>query len=134
MVSSATTDVASQLVPDFSWTKVGGALKHLPNAHDHPGGAIAALQRVMLLERGLDRVQVIARGKTFDCRDLGTVRHDRENGARFDGIAIDIDCARTALRRIAPDMCPGQAEVVAQSMHQQAPRLHGYSVNDAIDA
>jgi hypothetical protein len=59
----------------------------------------------------------LARGKAFDCRDLGAVRRDRKNGAGFDGIAIAIDRVRTASRRIAPDACPGQAQAVAQAVY-----------------
>ena len=66
--------------------------------------------------------------------DLAAVRGGREHRAGLHRHAVHVDDAGAALRRVAADMRPGQAEMVAQELHQQravldlarlGPAVHG---------
>src|SRR5438093_8386964 len=58
VVAGAAAQIAFQLVPDELLRRLRIALQHLVGRHDHPGGAEAALQPVLLPEPHLDRVQL----------------------------------------------------------------------------
>ena len=97
-------------------------LEQLADAHDHPRRAEAALQRVVLMESRLYRMQcATARRQTFDGRDRRSIRHHGKHRTGFDGLPVDIDGAGAALRRIATDMGSCKAEIVSQQMDQQLP-------------
>ena len=74
----------------------------------------------MLLEKAfLERVQLIVLLQTFDGFDARAVSLDGEQCARFDGPTIDNHCARSAVRRVAPDVCSGEIQILADKMHEQ---------------
>ena len=88
-----------------------------PDEH-HPRRAEAALEAVLLLERGLDRVQGAVALEAFDRRDLTAVGLHREHGARLHRLAVEQHRARAATRRVAADVRAGQpgagADVVGE--------------------
>src|SRR5690242_15477638 len=88
---------------------------------------------MVFAERGLHRVKLIARGETFNCRDLAAFRLRREHGACLDGNAVDMDDAGAALARIATDMRAGKAERFAEELDEKRARLdragHGLAVD-----
>jgi hypothetical protein len=74
----------------------------------------------MLAERLLHRMQRRAvGGKALDGLDLVPVSHDRERGAGFDRLAVEMHDAGAALRGVAADMGTGQPQILAQKLHQQ---------------
>src|SRR5258708_12624343 len=87
----------------------------------------------MFMESRLDRMQgATTRCEAFDGRDRGSICHDRENRAGFDGLAVDIDGAGAALRRVATDMGSGEAEIVPQQMDQKFSRLAPRGPTDTL--
>ncbi len=60
--------------------------------------------------------------KTLDSRDLGAVGLHGERHAALHGLTVEMHRAGTAVARVAADMGTGQPEVVADEVHQQAPR------------
>ncbi len=58
-------------------------------------------------------------GQSFDSGDAATVCLNRQHGAAFHSLAIDMDSAGTALAGVAAHMRAGQPQVVAQGMNKQ---------------
>jgi hypothetical protein len=89
---------------------------------------------VTLAERGLQRMLGVTRlAQALDCVDRCPVRLDGENRARLHGAAVEVHGARAALGRVATDMRAGDAEVVAQEVHEQLPRLNLSLPSLAVD-
>ena len=88
-----------------------------------PGGAVAALQAVVLVERRLHRVPLVAVGEALDRGDRRAVGLGREHRARLHRLAVDEHRARAAPRRVAPDLGAGEPARLAQVLHEQGARL-----------
>ncbi len=104
------------------WSRevVALAVDQIDRGHDHARRAEAALQAVMLAERLLHRMQRRAvGGQPLDGLDLVAVGHDRERGAGLHRLAVEMHDAGAALRGVAADMGAGQAQILAQKLHQQ---------------
>src|SRR5262249_53573719 len=99
------------------------ALEELDGRHNHAGGAEAALQTVLFPEAILDRVELAVLREAFDGRDVRTIGLHRENSAGLDRLAVNLDGAGTALRRVAPNVRAGETEHVANVMNQEETRL-----------
>ena len=94
-------------------------------AHDHSRGAETALQGVMLAERGLQRMLGITwLAQALDRVDRCTVRLNGQDSARLHGAAVKVNSARAALRCVATDMRASDAEVIAEEVHKQLPRVN----------
>src|SRR5262249_952565 len=59
----------------------------------------------------------------FDGAHVGAVRLHREDGARLDRLAVEIDRAGAAVAGLAADVRAGDVEVVAQEVDEQSARL-----------
>src|SRR5712692_4325368 len=121
LVADAAAEIAFELFADGVVAEIMAlAVNHVDRGHDHAGGAEATLQPVMLAKRLLHRMQRRAvSGKAFDGLDLVPVSHDRERGAGFDRLAVEMHDAGAALRGVAADMGAGQPQILAQELHQQ---------------
>jgi hypothetical protein len=82
------------------------------------------LQAVLLLKRGLQRVQLVAIGKTFNRSHIRSMRLRSQYRATLDGSSIDMHHTCTALARIAADMRAGQSQFVTQQIDQQCAVLN----------
>jgi hypothetical protein len=101
----------------FGWIRI--SREQLDATHDKPGCAETTLQCMVLRERMLDGMRVIGRGDAFDCRDVTARRLHREHVAGFDGVPVQENSTRSALRGVTAHMRPGQPELIPQQMHQQ---------------
>src|SRR5258707_5851355 len=111
VVTGAAADVAFQLVPDGGLVELAAIAVHdIDRRHDHAGGAIAALQAVIVAERRLHRVQFVALRDTLDGGDAGPGRLAGQYRAGFDRAAIDMDNASAALAGVAADIGNGQGQ------------------------
>ena len=120
MVAGAAADIALELVPHGLFVEFAAMAMHdVDRRHDHARGAIAALQAVIVAERGLHRVQFVAFGNAFDGGDIGAVGLTDQHGAGFDRAAVDMDDTGTALAGVTADMGAGQIQMIAQQMDQQ---------------
>src|SRR6059036_1703555 len=103
--------------------------------HEDARRAEAALQPVSLAERGLKRMQRVARAvsKALHGLDLVAVRLDGEHEAGADRLAVQQDGAGAAHPVLASDVRSGEAQLVAQEVGEEQPRLHRALVAHAID-
>ena len=88
-----------------------------------PGGAEAALQAVLLHEALLHRVERAAVGQPLDGAHLVPVGHRGEHGAGLHRLAVDQDDAGAAVAGVAAPVRAGEAERLAQEVHEQQPRF-----------
>src|SRR5262245_24509720 len=125
MVAGAAADIAFELVADGLLIElVALAPDDIDRRHDHAGRAIAALQRVVLAERLLHRMQRAVRlGEPFDRGDVGALHLPGKGRAGLHRLAVDMDHAGAALRGVAAHMRAGQPQVLAQELHQQGARV-----------
>ncbi len=84
--------------------------------------AVAALERIVIDERLLQRMQCAIRRQSFDGRHVGTVVHDGERETGIDPPPIHQHGARAALAVIASLLGAGKVEMVAQRIEQSRPR------------
>ena len=102
------------------------ALQHADRQHQEARRAEAALQRVMVDECLLHRVQLVR-----PCASPSTVRMcaalglHGEHQAGAHRLAVDQHRAGAAHAVLAADMRAGEAAIVADGVGQRAPRLHG---------
>src|SRR5690606_37388963 len=123
LVASAAAEVALQPVANLLFGRIRVALEQVGRGHDHAGRAVAALQAVLLPEAFLDRVQLAVLGHALDRRDLSTISLDRQDGARLDRLAVQMDRAGAALAGVAANVRAGKPKVLAQEMNEQRPGL-----------
>ncbi len=74
---------------------------------------------MVLAERFLHRMQLIAIGQAFNRRHRRAFRHQRQEGAGLHRFAVDMNRARAALGGVAADVRTGQAQMFAQELYQQ---------------
>ena len=103
-------DVAGDAVFDFLQDGDGGA--------DLAGGAVAALEAVVLYKGGLHGVHVVRGAEALDGGDFMVLLHDGEGEAGDDAAAIYHDGAGTALALIAPFLAAGEVEVLAEGIKE----------------
>src|SRR6266566_978002 len=87
--------------------------------HHHSGSAEATLQTVLLVEAFLDRMELAVLLETFDRRDGAPIGLHREDRARLHRTAVEQHGAGAAVRRVAADMRPGHAEVLAEEVDKK---------------
>src|SRR5580700_1194912 len=116
VVAGAAADVAFELLADGVIVEIVAlAAYDIDRGHDHARGAVAALQAVVLAERLLHRMQLrLRRGQPLDGQHSGAFELQRQHGARFRRLAVDVDDAGAALRGVAADMGASEPQVFAQ--------------------
>src|SRR5437899_11440440 len=132
-VPGAAAEVAADGLADL---RLGGILVagEQGAARDHhPRRAVAALQPVVLPERLLDRVQLSVLLQAFHRGDLRALGLDGEDRARLHRIAVEQHRAGAAVRGVAADVRAGQAQVLAEQVDEQQPRLDLHAVRSAVD-
>jgi hypothetical protein len=89
----------------------------------NPRRAEAALQRVVLVERLLQRRELFGVGQSFDRLDGAAVGLHRQHQAAAHDLAVHADGAGTAHAVLAADVRAGEAELLAQEVDQVLARL-----------
>src|SRR2546423_4270813 len=74
VVAGAAAEVAFEPVADLVVARSRVLVQEARGRHDHPRRAVAALQRMVLVERLLHGVQPTVRGQALDRRHVVTVR------------------------------------------------------------
>src|SRR5262249_15491535 len=99
VIAGAAAEIAFELVTDGGIVEVVAlAVHHVDRGHDHAGGAIAALQPMMLAERLLHRMQRTVRlREALDRGDVGALDLPSENRAGLHRLAVDMHDTGTAL-------------------------------------
>ena len=109
------------------------ALDQAHRGEHHARRAVAALERVVVVERLLDGVQGAVRGQTLDRRDLRPVGLDAEHRAGLDRLSVQEHRARSARRRVTADVRTGQAEAFSKDVDEKLARLQLELVSLAVD-
>jgi hypothetical protein len=133
LVTGAATHRPLDPMPHLGLARVWIAIDQIVGGHDHAGRTESALQTVLVPERLLHGMQLPVGGQTLD-RDHGrAVGLNGEDRARLDGLAIDEDRARAALAGVTADVGAGEAEVVAEKVHEEEARLDFRVLLRAVD-
>ncbi len=133
MVAGATAEVAFESFTDFGFGRVRYLIEEGDRCHHHARGAVAALQRMAVHEGLLHGVQFLAVGETLDGGDALPVGLDGEHGAGLDGLAVQVERAGTAGRRIAADVRTSEPDGIPDVVHEQSARLDIGCVTLSVD-
>jgi hypothetical protein len=133
VIAGATAEIAFEGVANGRLVRILLPGKEGGRGQHHPRRAIATLQTVLLPERPLDGMEHPPGRKTFDGRDFVTIGLSREQRATLYPDTIQQDRAGAALAGVAPNLCAGQAEMVAKQLHEERSRLHFELPLDSID-
>src|SRR4051795_2390039 len=132
-VSGATADLPGDRDPDLLVGGVRIAVQQCPRREDHPRRAEPALQPVHLMEPLLHGIQAAVVLEAFDRGDLVALGGRRQHRARLRRLAVHQHDARPAVGGVAAPVRAGQAELVAQEVDEQQPRLDVAGVLLAVD-
>src|SRR6056297_1180049 len=134
VVAGAPAEVALEAEADVVLGRVRVLLEQAGGRHHHARRAVAALETVVLHEGLLHRVQrSVSGGHAFDGAHLLAVGLDGQHGATLHRLAVEVDGAGAARRRVAADVGSGEPDVFADVLHQQGARLHVVRVLGAVD-
>src|SRR5258706_14192400 len=97
VVPGAAAQVSGDRLADLELARVLVPLEERAAGDHHAGRAEAALQRVLLGEAFLDRMELAALLEALDGRDLRAVGLHREHGAGLDRLAVQHDGAHAAV-------------------------------------
>ena len=122
-IRAATTQIAAHQLADVVGRARTPLAQETRGRHDLPRRAVAALERVVLDERFLQRVELAFFREPLDRRDLRAVMHQREREAREHALPTDHDGACAALTVIAALLRSREVEPVAQKVEERGPRL-----------
>src|SRR5262245_2509472 len=122
LVARAAAVVPLQPVADLGLAGLGVPLEDVAGGQDHPGGAEAALEAVLLPEGFLEGVE-LAVGQALDRGHARPVRLDGEHRAGLHGLTVQEHRARPALARVAADVGAGEPQRFAQEVNEELPGL-----------
>ena len=120
-------------IADLLVGRVRVAVQQRAGGEHHARRAEPALQPVLLVEALLHRVEHAVALEALDGRDLVVRGRRGEDRARLRRLAVHQHDARAAVRRVAAPVGAGEAEVVAQEVDEQQPRLDVAGVLLAVD-
>src|SRR5438552_10318512 len=101
--------------------------------HDLAGGAIAALETVVLDEGRLQWIQLLTLCDALDRGDIGAVVHHRERQTRNDAPAVEEDGAGAAGTLVATLLGAGQVQRLAENVKERLSRVDLQFPRFAID-
>src|SRR5262249_15178018 len=133
LVARAAADVAAHVVLHLVGRRLRIVGEQRHRRHDHAAGAEAALERAVLDERLLDRMEILAAREALDRTDASAARLEREDGTGTDRTIVQQDGAGATHLDVAGLLHAQQAEPVAQALDQRLVRRHGQVVLVAVD-
>src|SRR4051812_5136691 len=123
-VSRTAADVSAQHLAQLLFGRFRIAREKIAERHQDSGRAEAALQRVMVLERLLQLVELAAvAGERFHRFHVAAFGLHRERKTGAHRRAVDLHRAAAADAVLAADVRPGRAEGMAQKIAEQGTRL-----------
>src|SRR5581483_3065853 len=123
VIAGAAAEIAGQPVAHFRLARVGLPVEQRLRSDQEAGRADPALQRSVLQELALQRVQLLAACHALDGADRLAVRLDAQHQARADEAPIDGDAAGAAIAGGASLLGAGEPQLVAQDVEQRLLRL-----------
>ena len=133
-IAGAATEIAFECVGDLFPRRLRIVLKKLNAGQDHPGCAIAALQRVTLPKALLNGMQFPIAGQPFDRRHFSAIRLNGQERAGLDRLAIEQHRAGPADGCFAADVRAGESTQVTEEMNQEHARLDFVLLGSSIDS
>src|SRR5262245_10951181 len=133
-VSAAAANIAAHELADFL-RGFCPTLRDQPCRRANlPRRAVAALERIMVDERLLQRMQRALGRETLNCGDLRTVVHDGKRQARIDAPPVNEHGTGAALALIAAFFRPGQVQMLAQQVKERCAGIEHEVMMRPIDA
>src|SRR4051812_25473974 len=123
VVAGASAQLTADRLADGLLAGIGVAVQQPAGRDHHRGRAEPALQSVALHEPLLDRIEPVGPFHPLDRVDRMTIGHHAEHGAALDRRPVEEYDARPAVGRVTAPVGAMEAEVVAQQVHEQDPRL-----------
>src|SRR2546423_8793944 len=120
---AAAAKISIQRGSDLRIARVSLALEQGHGRNDDAVDAVSALDRLLVDERLLQRVESRFVADPLDGRDLVTGDRPKRRVARGDGIAVQEHIARAALRFPTAEPRPLQLQIVAKDVQQRRGRL-----------
>jgi hypothetical protein len=124
-IAGAAAIVAGKVRADHFAARHAAALEQLLRGEQHAGRAVAALQRVALLECLLQVGELAGIGDALDGVDARAVALHGEHQAAAHDHAVDAHRAGAADAVLAADMAAGEGEVLAQEVDQRLACVDG---------
>ena len=123
-IGAAAAEIAAHRLAHPFGIVAGLGFAYQPDrTHDLAGGTEAALEPVMLDERGLHRMQRVAVRHAFDGQDIGAVVAERQRKAGIHPPAVEQHGAGAALAPVAALLRPGEIEPLTQQIEQGDTRI-----------
>src|SRR5262245_15720135 len=133
LVAGAAAQIRGEHVEKVFVTDIGISLQNADRQHQESGCTETALQRVMVHEGLLHRMQSVAVSQAFDGPDFPAVGLHGEHQAGAHRLAIDNNRASAADTMLATDMRSRLSTIFTDGIGQGTPRLDGDRVIAAID-
>jgi len=111
VVAGAAAEVPFEPVPDLLLGRVRDVLQQARGRHDHAGRAVAALQRMVLRECALHRMEPTG-AEAFDRHHVPAVGLHGEDGAALDRLPVQVDGARAAGAGVAAHVRAREPELL----------------------
>ena len=127
----AAAQIAVQSLPHLLLGRGGMLAQQAGRGYHHAGGAITALDGLLVDERLLDRMKPIAGLQPLHGDDRAVHGRHRQVAGRA-GAVPDQHEARPAQSRPAAESRPGQAQVLAEHVEQRRIRLAGHTALRAV--
>src|SRR5690625_2141724 len=118
VVSGAPADMARNRIPNGFGTRIGVAIEKRSGRHHHSRSAEAALQTVTFHESLLHRVMLIFALEVLDRAYFVPACHGCQNGARFDGFAVEPHHAYSSIAGVTAPVSARQLELISQKVHE----------------
>jgi hypothetical protein len=122
-VRAAPAQIAAHRLSYVIIRRPAGFMEQRRRRHNLARGAVAALERIVLDESLLDRMQSAVLLEPFDRGDLVPFMHDRKRETRVDSAAIDVDGTGAALAVIAALFRAKQLEMFSQRVEKRRARV-----------
>jgi len=115
---------------------VGGirlALEKRDGGHNHPAGAVAALESVFIYKRPLNGMHLPVARERFNGGDILSVHLGDRGRATEGGFAVDQNGARAASAFAAAVFAAGEVEIFAENFKKRPVGIGGERFANAID-
>src|SRR5579862_6832256 len=118
-VRAATAEVRRHVAANLGVARRGIRVEQRLRAHDHAGDAIAALRRLLVEERALQRIRIVHAAQRLDRANRAPAEHRDRRDAREHSLAVDDDRARAALTEAAAELRAVQLQMVPQHVKKR---------------
>ena len=132
-VARAHAEIAAEADAYFLVRRIRVVPQQLESRQDHSGSAKAALERVVLLKRLLQRMERLIRREPFNGENLFAVGLGGKEQTGTNRATIEQHRAGAAHAVLAADVGSDQAEIMAQKIDERATRLDRSRLAYAVD-